>query len=870
MENLVVSTLCSRIYDNHKFREDFEHLVKKELTTKPIDTELSSEQIKRLSESAIILSLSSDLKHQKLAFKISVFLLNQFKDQYKTIPFAVELVLTRLGDLPTILHMYNAQHGNDYFSYFHESAGVDFSSLAFPEVIARKMLNQFEIHENMRLTLTSFQADILRSLLSKESVSFSAPTSAGKSYVIHSYIAHEILNSPNYTVVYLVPTKSLIAEVQGSILEKLHQLPLEFSDIAVVNSADYLNTTYFENVRKKVLVLTPERLQYTLAHNINLDVNLLVIDEAQKVKDEERGVILEDAVGDLIDNNPYLQAVIISPYISNPMKFRTIFDLKQRVRSVSFPRTPVGQNIFYVNIKKGVAVVSLLSEEFERNIIEIEKIPITKVPTAQFRIKSWIVNSLLKGKGHTLVYCNRPIECVQVAGEIASERDVIDSSQELTKAIDFLRSHVHQEYYLTDHLTFGIGYHYGRMPQFVRFVVKELFENKRIEILCCTSTLLEGVNLPAKNIVLYKPKAGMQKAMDKFSIKNLAGRAGRLGKDYYGNIYCIDIDTWKEGGDAFDEELETIESSVEKTLSLDADSLLEHLERYAVPPYGKKNVAAVATSLIVKQLRNPEIDFLGELSKKYPSISNEKMEKIRRLLKKISDDISSLDKEIVLRNSSIDPRLQYNLYTYLQKKGNLVLPPEPWFETFYNDLLSIFRLIQEFFFKDDPDKSNYKYYAFVANQWINQGTYKQILESRIRFLEEQKKRELTKSEINASIDRVDEILESVLKYDYTRGLRCYCDIVDYIIKKKDLLVKYSRDLPEYLETGAYDKRVFLLLSVGISRNSAITIAHEMSDNIDTIPKCLYWLRENKLKIRDKLHELMYRELEYLLESMNTH
>ncbi|MDE2589367.1 MAG: hypothetical protein KGL95_06855, partial [Patescibacteria group bacterium] len=528
---------------------------------------------------------------------------------------------------------------------------------------------------------------------------------------------------------------------------------------------------------------------------------------------------------------------------------------------------PVGQNIFYINLKKNEAIVSLFSDEFGKELIELERISFPEnIPTAQFRIKSWIVNNLVKDQGHTLVYCNRPHECVQVANEISVVRKTTDNSPEVDKAIDFLKSHVHEQYYLADHLKFRVGYHYGRMPQFVRFVVKELFDDRKIDFLCCTSTLLEGVNLPAKNIVLYKPKAGQQNPMDKFSIKNLAGRAGRLGKDYYGNIYCIDIDKWENGSDAFDEELESIESSVEKTLTFDSEFLIQHLQNYVTPEYGKKNVAAVATSLIVKQLKDPDGNFLFNLAKRYPKISNQDIEKIKSTLIKIAQDVSELDNNIMIRNCTIDPRLQYGLYVHLKKKANLVPPPEPWSEKFYDDLLKIFEMIQRFIFPDDMDISNYKYYAFVANQWINQQSYKRILENRLSFIQQQKKRKLTKSEINENIDRVDEILESILKYDYTRGLRCYCDIAEYVIRKRDLIIEYSRDLPEYLETGAHDKRVFLLLSVGLSRNSAITISHNMPDKIDTVPKCIAWLRENKTKIKDMVHELMYQELEYILRA----
>lgn len=863
MENKLIISLCDRIYENPIFQEDFELLVKNELRTKKLENGFSSEQIKKLLESATIMSLSRDNTYQKLAFKIAIFLLRQYKNKYKSLPFVTELILTRLGDLPTISHMYEIKDGHDYFSFFHDATDNELSYFGLPEVLAKKILNQYEVDSKNTWNLTNFQASVLRNLINKQNVSFSAPTSAGKSYIIHNYIAYKMFNSRQFSVIYIAPTKSLIAEVQKSIVEKLRKLPFDYRKVAVVNSADQLYTELYENVEKRVLVVTQERLQYILSHGLDFPVDLLVVDEAQKVKEEERGVILEEVVEDVTTKNPNAQTVFISPFIKNPEKFQSLFNLRD-VISLSSSKTPVGQNIFYVSLTKDVAIVSLLSEELDRKIIEIEKIPIENdLPKAQFRIKSWVVNNLLRGQGNTLIYCNRPTECVKIADVIALDLGKIDISSELADAIEFMKKNVHEQYYLTDHLQSGIGYHYGRMPHFVRKVVKELFEEKKIDILCCTSTLLEGVNLPAKNIVLHKPKAGQTTPMDKFSVKNLAGRAGRLGRDYYGNIYCVDIENWKDGVDTFDDELETIQSSTEKTLSNNLEQLVEHLENYQVPEYGTRNVASVATSLIVRRLKNPGEDFGKILMMKYAKISSDDISRITNAVDSIIREISPLDVSIAIKNSTIDPRLQYELFKYLLKKDNLVLPPEPWFDTFYDDLLKIFKLIQEYFFKDDKKQSNYKYYTFVANQWIHQSSYKQILEHRIKFLEEKKGAKLTKSEINASIDRVDEILESTLKYNYTRGLRCYTDIAEFVIKKKDILGEYSKKLPDYLETGAYDDKVFLLLEVGLTRNNAIRIAHDIPEDIDTLPKCIDWLRSKREKIKKILHPLMYSELEEL-------
>src|SRR3989442_6772968 len=98
----------------------------------------------------------------------------------------------------------------------------------------------------------------------------------------------------------------------------------------------------------------------------------------------------------------------------------------------------------------------------------------------------------------------------------------------------------------------------------MRFIVKDLFEKKKIKVLCCTSTLLEGVNLPAKNLVIYKPRAGGP--LTTLSTRYLVGRAGRLHKDYYGKTYCIEDDKFEQDRTPFNDELESSNRSSETIL----------------------------------------------------------------------------------------------------------------------------------------------------------------------------------------------------------------------------------------------------------------------------------------------------------------
>lgn len=74
--------------------------------------------------------------------------------------------------------------------------------------------------------------------------------------------------------------------------------------------------------------------------------------------------------------------------------------------------------------------------------------------------------------------------------------------------------------------------------------MEALYEQKAIDYMFCTSTLLEGVNLPAQNIFILNNTIGLRKFTD-VDFWNLAGRAGRLSKELSGNIICVRLDSNK-------------------------------------------------------------------------------------------------------------------------------------------------------------------------------------------------------------------------------------------------------------------------------------------------------------------------------------
>lgn len=111
---------------------------------------------------------------------------------------------------------------------------------------------------------------------------------------------------------------------------------------------------------------------------------------------------------------------------------------------------------------------------------------------------------------------------------------------ELVALADLARKGVHPHYRLAPLVERGVAFHYGNMPSLIRLEVERLFRSGKICFLVCTSTLIEGVNLSCRTIVLRGPKKGIGHPMEAHDFWNLAGRAGRWGDEFQGNIICID------------------------------------------------------------------------------------------------------------------------------------------------------------------------------------------------------------------------------------------------------------------------------------------------------------------------------------------
>lgn len=341
------------------------------------------------------------------------------------------------------------------------------------------------------------QAHVFSLIMQGQNVVLSASTSVGKSLVIDAVLAQRRFNK----VVVIVPTIALIDETRRRLVKR-------FRDFNLITHPSQEAVPDVTNV----YLLTQERV---IQRTDLDDVGFFILDEFYKIdlgsdKDEStRAVDLSLAFHKLAKTGA--QFYMLGPHIQ---KISGLDGYEYHFIPSDYSTVAVDIQNFNLGMR---------SEQRTQKLLEL-------------------VRTL---ESPTLIYCQAPASANRVAEYLIQDAGLqpVPETQEIAA---WITKHYHPDWNVARAIALGIGIHHGGVPRALQQYIVKLFNEGVIKRIICTSTMIEGVNTSAENVIIYDRRLKTS-TFDYFTYKNISGRAGRMNKYFIGKVFMLEAPPIEQG-----------------------------------------------------------------------------------------------------------------------------------------------------------------------------------------------------------------------------------------------------------------------------------------------------------------------------------
>lgn len=332
-----------------------------------------------------------------------------------------------------------------------------------------------------------------------------APTSYGKSELI----VQKIEDNLDKNICVIVPTKSLLAQTRKRIIQ--NNIIREKRN-KIITHPDMLSDTQ----SNFIAILTQERLLRLLQKHTNLKFDIVLIDEAHNlIENDNREILTIQNLKILKKRNSEIKYYYFTPFLVEPQKLK-IFKNYELLSDKIYEFIKI-EKYFVFDLMSNEKIFKVY-DQFINKFFDIESFQ-----TIQSSFE--FINRFAANKN--IIYINRPKYIEMFSRSINNPIQITDEIKKVQKA---LKEFLHNDYNLIKTLNNGVVYHHGGMPENVRLYVENAFSKiEEIKYVVTTSTLLQGVNIPAEKIFLLDTKKGGGN-LNSAQFKNLVGRVCRFSE----------------------------------------------------------------------------------------------------------------------------------------------------------------------------------------------------------------------------------------------------------------------------------------------------------------------------------------------------
>lgn len=607
--------------------------------------------------------------------------------------------------------------GFGFYPYLKEGGDLDLAAL-----IRREYHKSQFVNKQGNSVLFHYEQKLLEEKINKkQNLVVSAPTSFGKSLLIEEFVARRKYEN----ILIIQPTLALIDETR----RKLNHYSNHYN--IVVNTHQKIG-------EKNLFILTSERV-LDIFPNIN-DIDLFIIDEFYKIansKKDDRVSHLNIAFYKIMKFKP--QLLFLTPIVEN------VSEDFIRKYDIQFYRTE------YSLVNQKIKQISYESEdEKEEKLFQL-------------------LNDFSEP---TIVYVRSPKRSEDLAKKYIEQFSL--EKEKSFPVFDWIDENISSNWILKKYLKNGIGLHNGQYPRHIVNSQLDYFNSGDLKIIFATTSLIEGVNSIAKNVVIYDMFKGTRK-ITYFDFNNIKGRAGRMMKYYTGNIFYFDN-----------------------------------------PPERKDEFIDIP---VVDQDDNLQSEILLNIDEN--DLKQSKQEEFQKLVEGIPEDLIE-----IFKNNYYNVEKQKSLFNYLISNSELLeilswRAPVPD----YNILSETLRIINKGLKGIEGER--HKYTATKCQQIVNNNLSNAIqleyeyLNSKKENCYKEKEELLNEKEallnekeelLNEAISNIFSFIKNQAKYEIPKVLSILQSIVNYIQKSDS--ADYSLFIAK-LEHEGVDENLSVLLDFGV-------------------------------------------------------
>lgn len=342
------------------------------------------------------------------------------------------------------------------------------------------------------------QKKISNYLLSGKNIIASAPTSFGKSLLIE-----EIVASKKYrNIIIIQPTLALLDETRLKLKKYVDDYKI------IVRTSQ----PYSED-KRNLFLLTAERV---MEYEPLPPIDFLIIDEFYKLslrRKDDRADTLNNAFLKVV-NKFHPKFYFLGPNIDGITEgFAEKYDAIFYKSDFSLVDCNVIDKSYLIDWNKS-------DKQIDKQKIEILCTLLSELQNEQ-----------------TLIYCSTPARARRMA-KIYLEyvQRMEQAKSKPVPLIEWINKNISPEWSLAKELQYGVAIHDGSLQKHMGASIIKYFNEGRLKCIFCTSTIIEGVNTSAKNVILFDEKKGGSE-IDFFDYSNIKGRSGRMMEHYVGRIF---------------------------------------------------------------------------------------------------------------------------------------------------------------------------------------------------------------------------------------------------------------------------------------------------------------------------------------------